>query len=152
MTVPAGSHLPPGDSREQQEAERHMLDALGVGLGTVLEPRAFVMKSGVRVEIDGVSDDASIAVECWVHQGAPRGGQMNKPILDAFKLMWLASTMRARPRLILCLSDDAAARPFTTARSWRAQALRDVGVEVIVVDLDDDLRSRVTAAQVRQVR
>lgn len=152
MASTDGKDLPPGHSREQQGAERAMLDALGSKLGTTLNPTTLTLEWGVRVELDGANHDRSVLVECWAHQGAPRGGQNSKPILDAFKLLWLASTMTSRPRLILCLSDEAAARPFTTAKSWRAQALRDVGVDVIVVDLDADVRGSIVAAQVRQRR
>ena len=73
-------------------------------------------------------------------------------MLDAYKLMWLAATMDPRPRLLLCMSDDEAAKPFLSAKSWRTQALRDVGVDVQVVPLPDDIRRALEMAQVRQAR
>jgi hypothetical protein len=129
-----------------------MLDALGDTLGLRFEPWTYIHESGVSVNVDGADAGGTVLVECWAHQGTPKGGQLNKPILDAFKLMWLANNLDPRPRLVLCLSDEQAARPFSTAKSWRAQALRDGGVEVIVVNLPEAVTDVIRSAQTRQVR
>jgi hypothetical protein len=51
------------------------------------------------------------------------------------------------------LSDPLAARPFVApAKSWAAAALKDLGITVVVVDLPDDMRDKVRAAQKRQYR
>ncbi|PZS36104.1 MAG: hypothetical protein DLM59_01825 [Pseudonocardiales bacterium] len=69
---------------------------------------------------------------------------------DALKLTWISSTLYPRPRLVLRLSDPAAAASFLPgARSWAAQALRDLGITVAVVELPDDVRQRVLDAQRR---
>lgn len=130
-----------------------MLDALGETLGLHFEPWTYTHPdAGVSVKIDGADEGRTVLVECWAHQGPPKGGQLNKPILDAFKLMWLANNLHPRPRLVLCLSDEQAARPFTIAKSWRAQALRDGGVEVITVNLPAAVKNIIRNAQTRQVR
>lgn len=152
MTDQRPHTLPPGSSHEQQVAERVMLDALGEQLALHLEPWIFTHESGVSVNVDGADEGRTVLVECWARQGVPKGGQLNKPILDAFKLMWLANNLQPRPRLVLCLSDEQAARPFTTAKSWRAQALRDGGVEVLVVNLPEAIKDVIRQAQTRQVR
>jgi hypothetical protein len=55
--------------------------------------------------------------------------------------------------LILCLSDPAAAAPFTPgSRSWAAQALQDIGIGISVVDLPHELRKSLIEAQQRQYR
>lgn len=54
-------------------------------------------------------------------------------------------------RLILLLSDEAAAAPFR-GRSWYAAALAEFGVEVAVVELPVEVREQIVAAQVRQFR
>ena len=92
-------------------------------------------------------------VECWAHQGPPKVAQKHKVLSDALKLTWIATTIYPRPRLILCLSDPDAAKPFVApARSWAAAALQDFGVAVVVVDLPGDVRDGVWAAQRRQYR
>ncbi len=152
MTEQEPHTLPPGSSHEQQVAERIMLDALGESLRLHFEPWTYTHESGVSVNVDGADEARTVLVECWARQGIPKGGQLNKPILDAFKLMWVANNLNPRPRLVLCMSDEQAAHPFTKARSWRAQALRDGGVEVLVVNLPDAVKETIRRAQTRQVR
>jgi hypothetical protein len=148
-----GHAVPPGSSREQRDAERVMLDLLGAELGHGLEPATLTVPSGARVEVDGADAERSVLVECWAHQGNPKAAQRHKVLADALKLTWIGSTIYPRPRLILCMSDPAAAAPFLPeARSWAAQALKDLGVTISVVELPDHVRQLVLAAQERQYR
>jgi hypothetical protein len=144
---------PPGSSQEQRDAERVLLDLLGERLGLRLDPARITIPSGARVEIDGTDTARSVLVECWAHQGPPKAAQKHKVLSDALKLTWIATTVYPRPRLILCMSDPAAAAPFAVgARSWASQALADLGVEVAVVELPEATRAAVVAAQQRQYR
>ncbi|PMR58853.1 hypothetical protein C1A38_22450 [Verrucosispora sp. ts21] len=146
-------HLPAGHSAEQRHAERVMLDLLGRDLALTLEPAKIAVPSGARVEIDGCDSGRTVLVECWAHQGPPKSAQRHKVLADALKLTWIASTMYPRPRLVLCMSDPAAARPFQpTSRTWAAQALLDLAITVHVVEIPDDIRQKVRAAQERQYR
>jgi hypothetical protein len=150
---PADDELPPGNSREQRDAERVMLDLLSQQLSRELNPTRLTMPSGERVEVDGADAERSVLVECWAHQGPPKSAQRHKVLADAFKLTWISTTMAARPQLILCLSDPLAAAPFLPgARSWVARAFQDLGVKISVVDLPADLRHKLLQAQRRQYR
>jgi hypothetical protein len=61
--------------------------------------------------------------------------------------------MPARPRLIFCLCDPLAARPFLPgARSWAAQALSDLTIEIKLVKLPADVTESLIRAQHRQYR
>jgi hypothetical protein len=144
--------LPPGHSQEQRWAERVMLELVGERFGVALTPRVISLPDGVRVEIDGVSDDFSILVEAWAHQGPPKSAQKHKVLSDTLKLLYVASTLETLPRLALCLSDPLAAYHFTAAKSWAAMALRNFDVEVVVVEVPADVRDAVIAAQKRQFR
>jgi len=141
---------PPGDSREQREVEAVMVAALSEQLGVELAPRRVEFDDGVRVELDAASDDLSVLVEVWAHQGAAKSGQRNKVLTDAFKLAFVGRELGGTRRLILLLSDDQAARKFRGG--WPAAALRQSGIEIVVVELDDETRDRVRAAQARQYR
>ncbi len=143
---------PDGDSSEQRNAERWMLADLSRRLDVRLVPRRMAVAGVLRVELDGGDEDLTVLVEAWAHQGPPKPAQRNKVLADALKLVWVASTLPRRPRLVLCLSDHQAAAPFTGERSWAARALADLGVEVVVVDLPVDIRAAVVAAQLRQFR
>jgi hypothetical protein len=141
-----------GDSAEQRRAESAMIDILGGRLGIVLAPRRFALDNGVRVEVDGADERLTVLVEAWAHQGTPKSAQKNKVLADALRLLYVASTLPTAPRLFLCLSDPAAARHFTEARSWAAAALRKFGIGVEIVPLPEDVRAAVLAAQIRQYR
>ncbi|MFD2466283.1 hypothetical protein [Amycolatopsis silviterrae] len=121
-------------------------------LGIALRPQPIETSTGVRVEVDGVDDACTVLVEAWAHQGPPKAAQRHKVLADAFKLSWIASTLPARPRLILCFSDEVAAKPFQTGRSWAAAALRDQRIEVLVAELPDATRAGIVQAQRRQYR
>ncbi len=103
-TSPAATR-PDGDSSEKREAERWMLVELSRRLEVRLVPRRLAMADGVRVELDGGDEDLTVLVEAWAHQGPPKPAQRNKVLADALKLVWVASTLPRRPRLVLCLSD-----------------------------------------------
>jgi hypothetical protein len=148
-----GHALPPGSSREQRDAERVMLDLLGQRIGRRLEPVRIALQSGARVEVDGADETRSVLVECWAHQGPPKGGQKHKVLTDALKLTWIATTIYPRPELVLCMSDPLAAAPFLpSSKSWASQALVDLGIRLELVQLPNDVRSAITRAQARQRR
>ena len=130
-----------------------MLDALAGELACTLEPSTIALPNGARVEIDGTDGSHSILVECWAHQGPAKAAQKHKVLSDALKLTWIATTIYPRPRLILCMSDSAAATFFSPgSKSWAARALQDLGVEVKVIDLPAETKQAIQAAQARQYR
>jgi hypothetical protein len=143
--------VPPGDSSEQREAEAIMVGLLAEEIGVQLAPRRIDLADGRRVEIDAATEDLSVLAEAWAHQGAPKAAQRNKVITDAFKLVFASRMAESDSRLILLLSDEAAAAPFR-GRSWYSAALTEFGVEILVVDLPSDTRRAVRAAQNRQYR
>ncbi len=141
-----------GDSQEQRRAEAHMLAALSRRLGVVLAPRRIFHPSGARVEIDGADDGLTFLVECWAHQGPAKVAQKNKLVVDATKLNWVARSLDPKPvRLILCVSDPAAVGHLSGV-SWQAHAIRELGVEIEVVNLEPAIVSALNAAQKRQYR
>ncbi|MEU0792435.1 hypothetical protein ABZ342_20390 [Amycolatopsis sp. NPDC005961] len=152
LVVDEPIEVPPGSSAEQRTAEALMIAHLANRLGVELQPRRIVTPTGARVEVDGVDAAQTVLVEAWAHQGPPKSAQRHKVLADAFKLSWIASTLPARPRLILCFSDDAAAKPFQAGRSWAAAALRDQRIEVFVAELPEQVRAEILAAQRRQYR
>ena len=150
MSVPTDSAA--GDSHEQRLAENHMLAALGKRLGLALAPRRIFHPSGARVEIDGADNDLTVLVECWAHQGPAKVAQKNKLVVDATKLNWIAKSLDPPPnRLILCVSDPAAVGHLSGV-SWQAQAIRELAVEIEIVNLEPAIVAALNAAQKRQYR
>jgi hypothetical protein len=91
-----------------------------------------------------------VYVEAFAHQGPLKGGQIRKVIMDAFKLAFLART-RPGAQMILLFSDSAASAFFASKR-WFAQAIRQLGLHVEVVDVPEETKARLIAAQKRQYR
>lgn len=140
-----------GSSQEQRNAERVMLEVLASEIGVPLGPRRYLHPSGARVELDGASQDLSVLVECWAHQGPAKVAQKYKLVNDAFKLAWVAKSLPRPSRLILCVSDEAAVRHLR-GRSWQGQAIADAAVEIVVIRLPNEVVTAVKAAQARQFR
>jgi hypothetical protein len=137
------------DSLEQRTAEPLILAGVSKTVEDELAPQTLRLEHGARVDVDGVAPDESVLVEIYAHQGRLRGGQFHKVARDALKLATLART-RPGARLIIAFGDkDAAA--CVTAGSWLSEALRSWGIDVLVVELDADVRAGLRAAQTRQV-
>ncbi|WP_426320724.1 hypothetical protein [Microbacterium sp. E-13] len=141
----------PSDSLAQRDAETVIIAALSTELGAALGKTSIPTGNGGRVEVDGASADLTILVEAYAHQGALRGGQPKKLATDALKLTWIGRQVGAK-RLILAVADERVEAYLRRPRAWLTQALTDLGVEVIRVDLDDATESALVAAQTVQYR
>jgi hypothetical protein len=142
---------PPGDSAVQRAAEVAILRIAEGTLQTTLQPRRLLLADGIRIEVDGVSDDPPILCEVWAHQGPAKTAQVHKVLHDALKLFVAGSAMQPSPRLVLILSDLAAAKRFH-GKTWYAYALATLNVELHVVAIPQELRDEIMQAQLRQYR
>lgn len=136
------------DSRAQRDAEPLMREKVAEHIGKSLSPATVQLESGALVQVDGASDDESVLVEILAPQGPLRGGQRHKVAQDALKLITLG---RSRPgaQLILAFADaDAAA--YASKGTWLAEAVAAWGISVLVVELDQAVRTGIRDAQVRQ--
>jgi len=140
-----------GHSTEQQDAEAVMRTLLANALGVDLAPSRLHLPGGSYVDLDARCEDPPVLAELWAHQGPPKGAQRNKVLADALKLHHVAAHLAVGHRKILCLADPAAAAPFA-ARTWYADALRTLHIEVLVVDLPATHRAALLTAQRRQYR
>ncbi|HEY7962441.1 MAG TPA: hypothetical protein VID29_11005 [Solirubrobacteraceae bacterium] len=139
----------PSDSQEQRNAEALILQAVSASVGIELAPRSLRLDGGARADVDGVAPDESVLVEVFAHQGRLKGAQFHKVARDALKLITLGRT-RPGSRLIIAFGDSDAAA-CVSASSWLAEALRTWAIEVLVVNLDADIRAGLRSAQARQV-
>lgn len=141
----------PSDSRAQRDAEVAIIAALSAQLGEPLAKTSVATGNGGRIELDGSTADFSILVEAYAHQGALRGGQSKKLATDALKLTWIGRQVGAK-RLILAVADHEVESYLKRPTAWLTQALIDLEVEVIRVDLDDATVSGLRTAQTAQFR
>lgn len=138
------------DSTAQREAEPLMIEAVAKVVKVPLTKRRIELGGGVTCEVDGVSEDGRVLVEAYAHQGAMRGAQLKKVAEDAFKLVTITKGLNDA-RLIIAFADETAAKSFL-GTSWKAEALRRWQIEVLVVEIDQDVRAGILDAQVRQFR
>ena len=144
--------LPPGDSGEQRRAEKLIVDAVAATLGIRAHPREFVLASGNRITVDGYSADPPALIEAWAHIGRPKSAQKAKVMVDALKLHWLRSTVLPGARCVLALADEDAASHFVSTRTWMADCLRQLDIDVVVARLPPETRAELREAQTRQYR
>ncbi|WIB65296.1 hypothetical protein [Curtobacterium sp. MCBD17_040] len=136
----------PSDSLAQRDAERFIVAAVADDVGVSLVTTRVDLGGGVRAEFDGASEDRSVVVEAFAHVGALRGAQPKKLATDAFKLTWAGRRVGAS-RLIIAVLDERVEAYLRRPRAWLTAALLDAGVEVLRVDVDPAVLSRVEAAQ-----
>jgi hypothetical protein len=138
------------NSDAQLSAERLILDGVETTVGAKLEPRSLRLVSGARVDVDGVAAGESVLVEVFAHQGRLKGGQRHKIAGDALKLITIAFGKDPPPKLVLAFADEQLAA-WAAGKSWLASSLKTWGIEVIVVELDELVRTGLRDAQARQV-
>ncbi len=137
------------DSSVQRKAEIKIIElaAKQIGYGE-LAKRNLDLPGGSRVEIDGATSDYSVLVEAFVRQGSMKGGQKREVALDVLKLI---TVRRAYPdaKLYIAFCDTSVRYSIT---GWTREAIETWEVERIVVTLDENLRNRLSRAQVEQYK
>jgi hypothetical protein len=136
------------DSAVQRKAELVIRERLAERLGVALSPRTVRLAAGAPVQVDASSPDGTVLAEIFARQGELKGGQQKKVAIDTLKLITIR---RERPdtRVILAFADNDAAA-YATGGGWVAQALRSWQVDVEVVDIPEQLRNEIRAAQAVQ--
>ena len=141
----------PGDSSEQQEAERWLLDCLSKRLGVTLTKRRFFLEGGGWIEVDGFCESPLILCEAWAHIGPAKSAQKNKVMADAFKLLFVNTLVKGAEKRILLFADREAAAHFQ-GKSWIAQCLNKHDIIVEIMELPLELKTKILKAQRRQYR
>ncbi|MCW2949573.1 MAG: hypothetical protein JWN41_586 [Thermoleophilia bacterium] len=147
MADPSEEH--PSSSSVQNWAEGVILDAFNAQHGTRLAPSRLATPDGGHVALDGMHDDHSAMCEVWAHQGPTKPAHKHKVVKDAFKLLFAREITGGSARLMLLFACDDAAKSFQ-GKAWYAEAMRAQRIEVHVVQIPDESRVKIRAAQVRQ--
>lgn len=132
-------------STVQGEVEVAMLEILSSTLGRPLEKRS-VAYHGAKMEIDGVDVDETVFVEAFARLGTFKSGQRRKVATDILKFVALQSDQPGA-RFILAFVDDQAKASVV---GWVQAVVEHHGIELTVVDIPEDLRKKLEAAQVDQ--
>jgi hypothetical protein len=133
-------------SGEQLSAEEVIRAGLSRRLGFQLSNRRVPLPGGAHAQVDAVDGERKFFAEIYAHQGPLKGGQIHKIAGDVLKLITI---QRAHPgsRAVIALADAEAAAGI---RGWLAESIKIWDIEVLVIPIPDDLRSRLKEAQYRQ--
>ncbi len=126
-----------------------MLRAFGRKHGWSLTRKLLDVGTPEPLEIDGWSESAHVLCECYAHQGPVKGGQEDKPMSDAIKLLFAEQRLGGQWTVFLLFADDEAAKKFRRG-TWRGEALKAQGVHVEVANLTAEERRRLRRIQRRQ--
>lgn len=140
------THL--SDSRVQRDLELVALQRLSERLGVELERDVQIALGAGYVVVDGADAGRTVLVEIFGHIGKLLSAQKHKVSTDILKLTALAAD-RPNARLILAFVDEIARASLT---GWRREVLARNGIEAITIDVGDELRGAVRAAQAQQAQ
>jgi hypothetical protein len=138
------------DSGEQRDAEVIALMAVNTTLALALQPEKLVLSNGECINVDGVDRTNQALCEIYCRIGALKPAQVHKVSSDILKLCLAERELGSSWRKIVAFVDIAAYRTLA-GRTWRAAAARQLGVELLKVDIPSETRASILAAQARQV-
>ena len=133
----------PSHAATHIETEALILKAVAEQLGIPLRQGVDIEFADAVMKVDGAAEDESVLVEIFAHVGKLRGGQKHKVSTDALKLLALAES-RPGAKLILAFADHEAASSIS---GWKKAVLDQRGIERIVVELSEQDRAALVAAQ-----
>ncbi len=136
------------DSEVQRRAEAIIRGRLAERLDVRLDPKIITLAAGAPVHVDAVSPDGSVMAEIFARQGELKGGQQKKLAIDTLKLITIRRERR-NTELVIAFADSEASA-YATGGGWVAQALRTWNVKVEVIDIPQELRDEIRAAQKQQ--
>ena len=98
---------------------------------------------------DFYSEEFSIVGEIFAHIGKPKKAQDNKISNDILKMLLLDKISGKQYRKIIAVCDKKEMKKLM-GQSVLAESIRQFGVEVILVELDEDMRNKILKAQETQ--
>ncbi|MDH5553510.1 MAG: hypothetical protein OEX82_09310, partial [Nitrosomonas sp.] len=136
------------DSSEQQKAEGYMLTFLQDELGLNFDSNS-VLPINIGVKPDAIDPINKVIVEVYAHVGKVKGAQYHKIKGDILKLALIEKRLGTGWRKIICFASNEAAK-YIRGKSWVAEAAKEFGVEVYVVELPEEQKNNIISAQKRQ--
>ena len=95
---------------------------------------------------DFYSEEFSIVGEIFAHIGKPKKAQDNKISNDILKMLLLDKISGKQYRKIIAVCDKKEMKKLM-GQSVLAESIRQFGVEVILIELDEDMRNKILKAQ-----
>ena len=139
-------------SVEQVHAEEYMFAYIERVLNVKLEknPKLFLSNNQYTyIQPDFYSADKLIIGEIFAHIGKPKKAQDNKIANDILKMLLLEKIAGKQYRKIIAVCDEAEKKKLQ-GMSVLGESIRQFGVEILYVPIDEKLRNEILKAQERQ--
>ena len=121
-------------------------------LGVALEKNPILYFSNNRysyIQPDFYSAQEQIVGEIFAHVGKPKKAQNNKIANDILKMLLLDKISKIAHRKIVVVCDKEEQKALQ-GQSALSESIRQFGIEVLLVDVDDKIKQQIMNAQDRQ--
>ena len=139
-------------SVEQMQAEDIIFALTEKMLGATLEKNKKIFLADnafTYIQPDFYSAESLIVGEIFAHIGKPKKAQDNKIANDVLKMLLLEKITGQQYRKIIVVCDEAEKKKLE-GLSALAESIRQFGIEIMMVHIEDDLRTQLLEAQNRQ--
>lgn len=140
------------DSTEQTQAEEHIVSLVEQKLGFTLKKNHKLYladNSYTYIQPDFFSEEHHIIGEIFSHIGKPKKAQNNKISNDILKMLVYekVTDKQYRKIIVVCDMDELT---NLCGLSVLAETIRQFQIELMYIEIDEDLRNKLLAAQKRQ--
>lgn len=146
------SYSQKSSSLEQMRAEEKIFSLVEKTLGVKLEknPKLFLANNEYTyIQPDFYSADNCIIGEIFAHIGKPKKAQDNKIANDILKMLLLEKIAKRSYRKIIVVCDEAEKKKLQ-GMSALSESIRQFGIEILNIQIDEQLRQEILNAQERQ--
>ena len=139
-------------SIEQVLAEEKIFTLVEKSLNVSLEknPKLYLSNNEYTyIQPDFYSAERCIVGEIFAHIGKPKKAQDNKIANDILKMLLLEKIAGKQYKKIIVICDEMEEKKLRGA-SALSESIRQFGVEIMYIQIDDQLRQEILKAQERQ--
>ena len=98
------------------------------------------------IQPDFYSEESNVVGEIFAHIGKPKKAQDNKIANDILKMLLLEKIKEKKYRKIIVVCDDAEYKKLQ-GQSALAESIRQFGIEIVFIDLEESVRNKIIEAQ-----
>lgn len=139
-------------SEEQMIAEQYIFETIEKQLQIELEHNRKIYLADnpfTYIQPDFYSEEYCIVGEIFSHIGKPKKAQNNKIANDIMKMLLLEKITEKTYRKIIVVCDEIELEKLN-GKSVLAETIRQFGIEIIYIEIEDEMRNTILEAQKRQ--
>ena len=139
-------------SEEQMIAEQYIFETIEKQLQIELEHNRKIYLADnpfTYMQPDFYSEELCIVGEIFSHFGKPKKAQNNKIANDILKMLLLEKVTGKKYRKIIAVCDEIEWKKLN-GKSVLAETIRQFGIEIINIEIEDEMRNTILEAQKRQ--